>query len=308
MELLLYPPVVVSNMASKQTSLKNFFVPTTESLVSQWTFQPATPGLKSKKRRVGRPRKNSIDPSSFPLQPANSLAAIPSAGTPSVNPSAGIPSINPSADAPSVNPSAGTPSVNTSAGIPSINPSAGTPSVNPSAGTPSVNTSAGIPSINPSADAPFVNPSAGTPSVNPSTGTPSANCSADLSTALNPTDFEKSSTSLKSPTVRAKYSIAQKKRVAQYARHHGGRAAARHFKIHHRSVQRWLKDELDTIKHPHRAKRCNKKGQGRKLSYPHEIDFKLLQWVLEQREEKNMPVSSQVLKIKALTLIKPISI
>ena len=71
-----------------------------------------------------------------------------------------------------------------------------------------------------------------------------------------------------------------------------GRAASKHFKIHHKNVQRWLKDEFDTIKSPCRAKRCNTKGQGRKLSYPPEIDMKLLQWVLEQQEEKQMPVSS----------------
>ncbi len=34
---------------------QSFFVPTTEPLVSQWTFQPATPGLKSKKCSIGRP-------------------------------------------------------------------------------------------------------------------------------------------------------------------------------------------------------------------------------------------------------------
>ena len=90
-----------------------------------------------------------------------------------------------------------------------------------------------------------------------------------------------------STSIRARYSYAQKKKVAHYA----GVAAAKHFKIHHKNVQRWLKDELDTIKHPHRAKRCNKKGQGRKLSYSPELDLKLLQWVLEQREEKNMPIS-----------------
>ena len=77
-------------------------------------------------------------------------------------------------------------------------------------------------------------------------------------------------------TIRSRHSFAQKKKVAQYARFHEGRAASKHYKIHHKNVQRWLKDDLDAIKNPCRAKRCNKKGQGRKLSYPPEIDLKLL--------------------------------
>ena len=106
--------------------------------------------------------------------------------------------------------------------------------------------------------------------------------------------------------INTRYSAAQKKKVAQYARFHGGRAASKHFNIHHKNVQRWLKEELDTVKHPRRAKRCNKKGQGRKLSYPAEIDMQLLQWVLELREEKQLPVSSHEIKVKALSLIKPL--
>lgn len=39
-----------------------------------------------------------------------------------------------------------------------------------------------------------------------------------------------------SSSVRSRYSIGQKKKVASYARFHGGRAAAKHFKIHHKNV------------------------------------------------------------------------
>ena len=67
-----------------------------------------------------------------------------------------------------------------------------------------------------------------------------------------------------------------------------------------------FKDDLDAIKNPCRAKRCNKKGQGKKLSYPPEIDLKLLQWVLEQWEEKQMPVSSHAIKLKSLSFIKAV--
>ena len=43
------------------------------------------------------------------------------------------------------------------------------------------------------------------------------------------------------------YTATQKKKVATYARFHGGRAAAEHFKMHHKNVQRWLKEEMDTL-------------------------------------------------------------
>ena len=57
------------------------------------------------------------------------------------------------------------------------------------------------------------------------------------------------------------YTAAQKKKVATYARFHGGRAAAEHFKMHHKNVQRWLKEEIETIKHPHRGKYFWRKGK-----------------------------------------------
>ena len=121
--------------ASKQTSIKSFFAQTTEPLESEWTFQPTTPTLKSKKPRVGRPKKN--------------------------------PPVNPCPDFP-VTPS---------------QPANCPPPVNPSAGSP-----------------------------------PPANQPADLlSPAILPADSAGPSTSGKSPTLRARYSIAQKKKVALYA-------------------------------------------------------------------------------------------
>ena len=124
------------------------------------------------------------------------------------------------------------------------------------------------------------------------------------STLMMPTSAPSISTEVASGScIRARYSAAQKK-VAEYAHFHGGRAAAKHFKVHHKNVQRWLKEELDTMKNPHRAKWCNKKGQGRKISYPVKIEKQLLQWVLELREEKQLPVSRHKIKVKALSLIK----
>ena len=37
------------------------------------------------------------------------------------------------------------------------------------------------------------------------------------------------------------YTHAQKVKVAEYARHHGVRATAKHYGTHHKNVQRWLK-------------------------------------------------------------------
>ena len=83
--------------------------------------------------------------------------------------------------------------------------------------------------------------------------------------------------------IRTRYSATQKKKIAEYARFHGCRAAARHFKIHHRNAERWLKEELHNTRHRHRPRYVNKKGQGRKISYPSDLELELLQWVLEKR-------------------------
>ena len=123
---------------SKQTTVTSFFSPSSQPLVCH----PTAPAVRSKKRRVGRPRKHPVLPPAPVIPPA-----IPA--NPPVN--LVVPSSNPSSDLPS--------------------------------------------------DPPFTSTQA----------------------------------------VRTRYSLAQKKKVALYARHHGGRAAAKHFKIHHKNVQRWLK-------------------------------------------------------------------
>ena len=105
-------------------------------------------------------------------------------------------------------------------------------------------------------------------------------------------------------TVHRMYSAHQKKKVAEYARHHGTRAAARHFGVHRRNIGRWLKENLDAMKG--RKKRKNNKGQGRKLSYPVELDEKLLQWVLEKRDLQ-LAVTKEMLKLHAKQIITPVS-
>ena len=91
--------------------------------------------------------------------------------------------------------------------------------------------------------------------------------------------------------------------VAYYARHHGIQKAARHYGIHHRNVQLWVKTQVDYVKNP--RKRFNKKGQGQKISYPQELEDKIVSWILKKREEQCVAaVSTQLIRLKALSLIK----
>ena len=86
---------------------------------------------------------------------------------------------------------------------------------------------------------------------------------------------------------------------AYYARHHGIRKAARHYGIHHRNVQRWVKNQVTSLQNP---KKCsNKKGQDRNISYPQELEDKIVSWMLEKRKEKCVAVSTQLIRLKALS-------
>ncbi len=112
-------------------------------------------------------------------------------------------------------------------------------------------------------------------------------------------------------SIRRQYTAKQKKRVVQYARHHGVRPAERKFGVPRKNIQRWLKSFLDGDFDQGIAKRGPKKQRiwrgrqkaGRKLSYPKEIDDKLLEWVLCLRE-RHLALSTQMLRDKALALIK----
>lgn len=106
--------------------------------------------------------------------------------------------------------------------------------------------------------------------------------------------------SLSAKSIRVRYTSVQKAKVARYAQFHGSRAAARHYSIHHKNAQWWLGEGLDNVRVTKRSKRKNETGGGRKLSYPKDIDNELLQWVMEKREEQNVPVSKQAIRLKAL--------
>lgn len=100
--------------------------------------------------------------------------------------------------------------------------------------------------------------------------------------------------------IRRMYSMQQKEKVAEYARFHGIRAAARNFDIHHKNVSRWMKNQVTKLKNPKQRK--NRKGQGRKISYPQELEEKLLAWILEKREMDCVAVSTHLIRMKAIYL------
>ena len=124
----------------------------------------------------------------------------------------------------------------------------------------------------------------------------------DYSSSESEAEAEKVCTNKKA--IRKIYSLGQKKKVADYARFHGVRAASRHFGVHHKNVSRWMKNRVEKIKNPNERK--NKKGQGRKVSYPQDIEEKLVAWLLEKREENFVAISTRVIRLKAMSLIKPI--
>ena len=102
------------------------------------------------------------------------------------------------------------------------------------------------------------------------------------------------------------YSAGQKERkAADYSRYHGIRKAARHFKVSHCNVIRWKKERVTALKNPN--KRHHRRGQGRKLSYPPELENNLVAWILEKRESECAPVSTRIVRCKASSLISPVN-
>ena len=85
---------------------------------------------------------------------------------------------------------------------------------------------------------------------------------------------------------------------------HGLRPAERKFGVHRRNIDRWKKIRVSEFKKTNLRKTLNKKGQGRQLSYPKDVDEELVQWVLEMRDLQ-LAVSSEMLKQKAKVMITP---
>jgi len=138
------------------------------------------------------------------------------------------------------------------------------------------------------------------------TGNPSASKAMKLvdysSSSESEPNTQQSSGARSSKRIHRMYSKGQKSAVSLYARHHGIRTASRRYGVHHKNVQRWMKSEVSKIKNPN--KRSNRKGQGQKISYPQEIEDKLLAWVMEKREAQFVAVSTQLIRMKARSLIK----
>ena len=114
-----------------------------------------------------------------------------------------------------------------------------------------------------------------------------------------PGEASKCSSTPKKKCIHRMYSRGQKDKVAYYARHHGVRRAARHYGVHHKNVQQRMKDQVTKIKNP--GKRCNEKGQGRKITYSQELEDKLVAWILEKREAECVAVSTQPIRVKAMS-------
>ncbi len=67
----------------------------------------------------------------------------------------------------------------------------------------------------------------------------------------------------------------------------------------------WKKIRVAQFKKSHLKKTFNMKGQGRKISYPQDLEDSIVQWVLEMRDLQ-LAVSSEMLKQQAKVLITPI--
>ena len=59
---------------------------------------------------------------------------------------------------------------------------------------------------------------------------------------------------------------------------------------------------MEVIKNP--KKHRNKPGQGKKITYPQEVEDQLLKWILVKREKLYLPVSRGMIQLKARTLIQ----
>lgn len=108
-------------------------------------------------------------------------------------------------------------------------------------------------------------------------------------------------------SIQRQYTERQKKRVVRYARHLGVRPTERKFGIPRKNIQRWLKScdfdrGLGTRGPKKQRVQRGRQKAGRHLSYPRELDDKLLEWVLCIRE-RHLAVSTQMLQDKALALI-----
>lgn len=134
------------------------------------------------------------------------------------------------------------------------------------------------------------------------TDLPHSEVTTDLQSEAN-TDLP--SQTPKTPTIRGRYkyfNLKQKLEVVKFSKTHGIRGAANHYKIPKSTVMNWSKiDYSDTVRD---KKGCLQK-EGRHLSYPPELDNKICEWVLQQRDLQ-IAVTVDDICIYAAEIVKPI--
>ena len=268
-----------------------------EALPQSWKTAPL-PRSKPK-RPVGRPRKRPLDsaednsssakrvcpsdppsePSVSPSEPSDSLGNMDN----TVSPSA--PSVNPRV--PSVSPSDSTGNMDNtvSPSEPSVSPSVSPsePSVSPSVSPSEPSVSPSEPSVSPSE--PSVSPSE--PSVSPSDSTVNPNTPGPSNIRGNYKHF----------------TLKQKLKVQEFVKLHGIRTAAKHFKIPKSTVDTWSKTDFSSEV---RDKKGALPRSGRPLTYPQELDMKILEYVLEERDLQNAVSVDDICRFAA-DVIKPVS-
>ena len=116
-------------------------------------------------------------------------------------------------------------------------------------------------------------------------------------------DKENADTGLEGEAKKTKriYGIQQKRRIVAYATKNSVTEAHEYFNVPRTTINRWMKDgyfERET------TKKGTKKGAGRPIVYGVEIDEQLLTWLLDARD-KQLPVTTPLLRAKALELITP---
>ena len=97
------------------------------------------------------------------------------------------------------------------------------------------------------------------------------------------------------------YTIQQKRRIVAYAKEQSIADAYDYFSVPQTTINRWM---VDGYFQRETTKRDNKKGAGRHITYGVGIDEESLSWLLDAHD-KQLPVTTQLLRVKALELITP---
>ena len=102
------------------------------------------------------------------------------------------------------------------------------------------------------------------------------------------------------------YSLRQKLEIVRYARQNSEAAVSRKYGVSRSTIYGWKdlnKEPFKEIPTATKGKHM-KKGAGRPITYPQELEDNLIAWVLWQRDLQ-LPVRRQDIKLKAIALIAP---